>query len=414
MTTANAAPPALRVNTSLELPRIGLERAESQPSLSHSASTTVSEEPTPSLGSLLSPLDSDSSRDSQAGKKTLNKFRSMTNLRNKDKKDVKAGKDFGSFVKSAKSPSASSASTAAPVRPVPRRSGSSFSSFIRKLTGRAASPPRSKPQNQTSTLRAPEKPLLAQINTQVAHAPQVYSAPISHNAPNPNPNFAQMPQSASGRISTYVPPSPRRETDPLYIPLPPSPTLSPVDSTTTLAPPLAVNSVRRTKPTGMLSLEGFDLEEEDDDGEDEEVEENLRSVEGESDHKVRQHTLVGVPSGGGGSPARASDGGILLTPTSDSEITGRSPTSQANLLRKESRFRKSMMGLSDHVGIRPVPRMPMPPPTSHEAYEAQQRRAAANRRSCAPTMHSAASVMRELTEIKDKSEADVAETFFLS
>lgn len=54
------------------------------------------------------------------------------------------------------------------------------------------------------------------------------------------------------------------------------------------------------------------------------------------------------------------------------------------------------------------------PPSSYDAYEAHQRRIANNRSSCAPTLHSTASIAAELREIKDKEESDRAETFFLS
>jgi hypothetical protein len=39
---------------------------------------------------------------------------------------------------------------------------------------------------------------------------------------------------------------------------------------------------------------------------------------------------------------------------------------------------------------------------------------AANRASCAPTLHSAASIAADIREIKDKEQVDMAETFFLS
>jgi hypothetical protein len=37
-----------------------------------------------------------------------------------------------------------------------------------------------------------------------------------------------------------------------------------------------------------------------------------------------------------------------------------------------------------------------------------------HRRSCAPTLHSTASVSAEIRQIKDKEQQDVADTFFLS
>jgi len=55
-----------------------------------------------------------------------------------------------------------------------------------------------------------------------------------------------------------------------------------------------------------------------------------------------------------------------------------------------------------------------PPPSSYDAYETHQRRIAAHRVSCAPTIHSTASVAAEMREVKDKEQVDVMETFFLS
>ena len=55
-----------------------------------------------------------------------------------------------------------------------------------------------------------------------------------------------------------------------------------------------------------------------------------------------------------------------------------------------------------------------PPPTSYDNYVAHQRRMAQNRVSCAPTIHSRASLAAEAREIMDKDEQEMAETFFMA
>jgi len=55
-----------------------------------------------------------------------------------------------------------------------------------------------------------------------------------------------------------------------------------------------------------------------------------------------------------------------------------------------------------------------PPPTSFDSYSAHQQRLAKNRVSCAPTLHSTASIAAETREILDKEQIDVMETFFMS
>lgn len=53
------------------------------------------------------------------------------------------------------------------------------------------------------------------------------------------------------------------------------------------------------------------------------------------------------------------------------------------------------------------------PPTSYDAYLAHQKRIANNRVSCAPTLHSNATIAAGLREIKDQEGRDMAETFFM-
>ena len=54
------------------------------------------------------------------------------------------------------------------------------------------------------------------------------------------------------------------------------------------------------------------------------------------------------------------------------------------------------------------------PPTSYDSYAAQQSRLAANRVSRAPKIYSTASVAKEMREIMNEQQVEMAETFYFS
>lgn len=157
------------------------------------------------------------------------------------------------------------ANSSRPSRPKPQRSGSSFSSFIRKLTGRSACPAISQPDPvaiHASSSRSPStepsrKPVLPKLDTR----PQAQLTPPT-----------QTPTLAPSSAPAAAPPQVRIEVDPLNIPLPPSPISTPTvlpepepSADFTLAPPVVMSepSLKRIKQTAMLSLEGFGFEEDD-------------------------------------------------------------------------------------------------------------------------------------------------------
>lgn len=93
----------------------------------------------------------------------------------------------------------------------------------------------------------------------------------------------------------------------------------------------------------------------------------------------------------------------------------------------KSKWRKSAQSLSRKLSTktsatsvraaslsRKLSTKPKEPPTSYDAYEAKQRELATRRRSCNPTVHDNASLQAEISEVRDKEEVRVAETFFLS
>ncbi|WOO80157.1 uncharacterized protein LOC62_03G003671 [Vanrija pseudolonga] len=93
----------------------------------------------------------------------------------------------------------------------------------------------------------------------------------------------------------------------------------------------------------------------------------------------------------------------------------------------KSKWRKSAQSLSRKLSTktsatslraaslsRKLSTKPKEPPTSYDAYEAKQRELATRRRSCNPMVHDNASLQAEISEVRDKEEVRVAETFFLS
>jgi hypothetical protein len=197
------------------------------------------------------------------------------------------------------------------------------------------------------------------------------------------------PQPGTVRAGPF-PTSPKRPlerpepVDPCQIPLPPSPQLSPihddetsdgeeVDTVSEMGSSSTSVSrddttLKRTKPSGMLSLQGFDFDEED---EEEELAEREASENGDM---VRDLRPIRIPSNSGRSglgsaypdtPASANSAiEEIVTPTSSegspprgfsTKLAGSSPPRKApigtslgaDLGRKESKWRKSIMGLSD-------------------------------------------------------------------
>ncbi|WVR03357.1 hypothetical protein IAU60_000348 [Kwoniella sp. DSM 27419] len=461
-------------------------------------------------------------RDQSAKKNRLNLSKSMQTLRKK--KGAEKGRERSSSVSEKTPPpmpalpsanekktsvpvSNRAQPTAKPTRPPLQTKSSSgaFSSFLRKLTGRSspASSPVSAQPPQRVAAAAPRKQPSA-----TAPAPAPVSASSSVNG---KPTLARLDtagnasrQVPSPHIASPLPITPvqheveqgGKPTDPCMIPLPPSPTLELVSlepsefgvaSASTAAS--VAGSTTRKKQERMLSLEGFDFEDEE--------ESTLppvlapvvptsASLQAETEQSSEAHDVVRplapirIPSrnenGGPAGPLSAtstrsmatlsSSGERLVTPSSmtgpsfdpgagafgraplapsasarrspspspspekqyqEMRLAGSSPPRKApvgvglaDLSRKESKWRKSVMGLSDMA--KPAAKRQStvrPPPTSHDAYMAQQSRIARNRQSCAPTLHSTASIAAaargQMSSLKmSKEDEEVAETFFLS
>ncbi|CAD6586303.1 MAG: hypothetical protein TREMPRED_004385 [Tremellales sp. Tagirdzhanova-0007] len=320
-------------------------------------------------------------------------------------------------------PTPMSTSSSKPVRPKPQRSGSSFSSFIRKLTGRSAPPSDTEtgqavntaPSTRSRSTEPEPKPILPRLDT----SPQAGLAPPPASAPAAVPTQAHLPEPL---------PALPLEVEPHAIPLPLSPITSPtklpeIDDAkdfVVLAPPIAFSgpSLKRVKQNGMLSLEGLDFREEDE----------VLAHEDDKDI-VKPLTSPGTPSPPTNgcehptiSATRSTTDERTNCPSSTTEdlspVTDRvamvipSGTAPAGLGRKESKLRKSMMGLAETLNGRKVQK---PTSTSYDASLARQRHLAANRVSRAPTqIRSTASVPAGTREIKDKESGDLSETFFLS
>ncbi|KAL7418892.1 hypothetical protein Q5752_006576 [Cryptotrichosporon argae] len=196
--------------------------------------------------------------------------------------------------------------------------------------------------------------------------------------------------------------------------------------------------VKRSKPSAaaMLSLEGFDFD--DDDGDDDESAEADTSAEGADIIRPLALAPLKIPvihpyvrpaekspaAASGRSAATAttastaSDDDLVTPSTPDRRFAGSSPPRKAPvgtgvlLEKRQSKWRKSLAPFEGAFGRKPPP----PPSVAHpvESYVSRQKRLQMNRTSCAPTLHSQASVVAELREIKDREEQEALETFFLS
>ncbi|KAK8845404.1 hypothetical protein IAR55_006117 [Kwoniella newhampshirensis] len=323
------------------------------------------------------------------------------------------------------------------------------------------------------------KPTLGRLNTASASNLRASgNAPTSSAVPSPS---IHKPLSSPGIAQAGLPTPQPKETNPCMIPLPPSPAASPIITLPpVVAPPVDFSAaptapadtlpqpptVKKKKPEAMLSLEGFEFQGE---VEDVPVERSSRSSEGETicvEEEKENHDYVrplapiripsrhavglGVDTSKLGPPSATSPQSAttigssletkIVTPTSavsdlggdGMKLAGSSPPRKApvgvglglaELGRKESKWRKSVIGLSDKTGSisrlssqKSSPPRRGPPPTSHEAYAARQQRIASNRTSCAPTLHSTASVAASARGMAHMSKEDeeMAETFFLS
>lgn len=201
----------------------------------------------------------------------------------------------------------------------------------------------------------PVRPDLHQLDTRVSlPGPQPLSAPI-----RPSP-----------RESTFV-----RETDPLKIPLPPSPTLSPIanpfeDDLLDFSSPLPSSDrpSQRRKQSPMLSFEGFEIEEESEEEADQVRPLRPLRITVDDSHRSLSRDSQGPKSGSSTetsirTPLSAAGGNYWQGAASSesesspenhvSRLAGSSPPRKAPvgtgpmLDRKESKWRKSVMGLSD-------------------------------------------------------------------
>ncbi|WVW81707.1 hypothetical protein I302_103702 [Kwoniella bestiolae CBS 10118] len=543
MSTVISPPPASARDHSLE-------RSTSRPSLTHSASSTVEDSQNSQLQlnqvtssnedteTLITPIDPpllqvsikngsapikiESTIDEEleypspvkeVKKGRLNLSKSMQTLRKK--KGGEKGRERASSVGEKNAPPVPSlpavsekpavpqAKTAAPAPsrpPMPTKQSSGFSSFLRKLTGRSATTLPSeksvKEDSKSATLAKRKtmafgtvnKPTLSKIDTSKNE-----KGPVSaiSKASSDRPVVVDSPLP----ITPIAPPA--KETDPMKIPLPPSPisedvptlppgAAPPVDFTLSPAPtPAKQSTVTKKKAEGMLSLEGFEFDEEDETPaplasveappvlapvvnttsdslkkEDTESHDVVRPLEPikipsrtttngpASANSIRSSVLsssaetkIVTPLSSSSSPPMPAPQARKVSPTSTNPPTGLSPEKiyegikfagsspprkapvgtgpMGDLGRKESKWRKSVMNLSDKTKTAPKRQSAFPPPTSHDAYQAQQARIAKNRQSCAPTLHSSASIAAaargQMTHMKlSKDEQDMAETFFMS
>lgn len=266
--------------------------------------------------------------------------------------------------------------------PAKAKSGGSFSAFLRRLTGKG---PKNKDKNvpalQSSSTKpssAPTRPPVARQET--APGPSSYTAPTRLAAVRQNsmptrptvdtrePIRGPQPLSAPSR-SSPLPSLVPEEVDPVNIPLPPSPDLSEGDLIDFTSPPLTFDrDARRARQAPMHSLEGFEIDELTDEKADE-----VRPLQPLSISTARQRDA---------SPGRSLDTGssvesTIQTPTSAASLSGYSPGGRsssegesspekngmrlagsspprkapigtgAGLERKESKWRKSVMGISD-------------------------------------------------------------------
>ncbi|WWC66913.1 uncharacterized protein I206_100820 [Kwoniella pini CBS 10737] len=523
-----------------------MERSISRPSLTHSSSSTIedsqnsqlhlnqvasSNEDTETLITPIEPpllhvsikngsspikieatIDEEIEHNSpvkQAKKGRLNLSKSMQTLRKKGEKGRERASSVGEkttppvpaipAITEKKTISQPKTNVFAPSRPpMPTKQSSGFASFLRKLTGRSSttpapsSTPYEKPaikddksatlaKRKTMAVAGNSKPSLPRIDTS-----KVEGVPASATSK------AGQPSSAKQFVQSPVPVTPSiplvRESDPLKIPLPPSPmleqppTLPPgaapaADFSTSTASQIGSSqqsTVTRKKAEAMLSLEGFEFEEEEESKSIPELAPVISAtpVSPEKDHiestdvvkplapiRIPSRTTTNGPASASSvrsSVFSSSAETRIATPLSATSVVapqlktastspqnqnqglspekiyegmklaGSSPPRKApvgtglgDLGRKESKWRKSVMGLSDKAKPVAKRQSAMPPPTSYDAYQAQQARIARNRQSCAPTLHSSASIaaaargqMNNMNLSKD--EQDMAETFFMS
>ena len=292
----------------------------------------------------------------------------------------------------------STSSNAVPTRPKPQRSGSSFSSFIRKLTGggKSSKPspptptvtPQSMPARAVTTApREPvRKPTLA-INTFASppSRPPVLrktSLPLEIMAskPSESPKIETGPTTSDAYMTLSV--------DPRTVPLPPSPpspalvlpendvhdfSLSPSSDDKIITPGLSSltcsPSLKQVKQIGKVRLDGSDtpsartddainegIEEEEEEEEDDVVQ-PLRSMTSQSSRRVVESPVtastfndeVQTPT----SPS-FSDNVVIRQSSSSPPRFGSSPNQPEvaprkpeGLGRKESKWRKSVMNLSE-------------------------------------------------------------------
>ncbi|WWC97144.1 hypothetical protein V866_004023 [Kwoniella sp. B9012] len=525
-----------------------LERASSRPSLTHSSSSTVEDSQDSQLQlnqvassnedteTLITPIDPpllqvsikngaipikiESTIDEaleypspvkEVKKGRLNLSKSMQTLRKK--KGGEKGRERASSVSEKATPVPSlptvsekaapprtKTSAPAPVLarpPMPTKQSSGFSSFLRKLTGRSVT---ASPASSDKAIKEDKSATLAKRKTMAfggSNKPTLSKIDTSKNDKGPVSAISKISQAPSEEqmVDSPLPITPVapavRETDPLKIPLPPSPisefvptlppgAAPPIDFTAFPAPtPAKQSTVTKKKAEAMLSLEGFEFDEEEEqpeppilapvvnttpasskkeDTESHDVVWPLAPIMipartntngPASANSVRSSVLsssaetkIVTPLASSSSPPIPAPQVRKVSPTSSDPPTGLSPEkiydgiklagsspprkapvgtgSMGDLGRKESKWRKSVMGLSDKSKAPASKRQSaFPPPTSHDAYQAQQARIAKNRQSCAPTLHSSASIAAaargQMTHMKlSKDEQDMAETFFMS
>jgi len=296
-----------------------------------------------------------------------------------------------------------------------QKSSGGFASFLRRLTGRSASPPKTKsktisiPPSANSQAR-PVMPVTmersASADASSALRTRSTRPTLSIETPStattmpstirPGPLTAPAAPQPSQILPGPTPLSPQqisvtpaaeiqpRPTDPCEIPLPPSPLAAPLSLPTASEPPselllspmtpmspsaLKAPTIRRTHPSGMLSLEGFE----------EESASDLTDEASESEDMVHDLKPIRIPSNGASARSNASANSAvspatpasvisaydeIVTPSSahgsspdfHARYAGSSPPRKApigtgagtgDLGRKGSKWRKSVMGLSD-------------------------------------------------------------------
>lgn len=192
---------------------------------------------------------------------------------------------------------------------------------------------------------------------------------------------------------------------PYTIPLPPSPIMETNAST--------LHGTSRSVSMNVAEIEGGDCEEEDE----------VPPLSGiGSEDSAALSPLPMTPA----TPVVIRDRTVSPSSTSASRSPPQEFGGQGKVSRSPSGWRSSVSSVRhlscvvelkltyQSLPLRKASRSAGPPPSSYDAYEAQQRRLAAHRRSCEPTMHTRATLAAETRGVMDKEQEEMMDRFFCS